>query len=87
MNSNFLNLKWRDALVAAFIAVVIVAAQVILPALKAAGEGSAFFVSWAALGYSALYTFISSLFALFFTNSDGVPLVGENGKVLGIGKK
>lgn len=87
MNSNFLSLKWRDALLAAFIAVVIVVAQVILPALKAAAEGSTFFVSWVALGYSALYTFLSSLFALFFTNSSGQPLVGENGKVLGISRK
>lgn len=87
MNSNFLNLKWRDALLAAFVAVIIVVAQVILPALKTAGEGSAFIVNWIALGYSALYAFFSSLFALFLTNSDGKPLTDEKGQVLGISKR
>lgn len=87
MNSNFLDLKWKDAMLAAIIAVIVVVGQTVLPALKAAGEGAAFMVNWVALGYSALYAFFSSLFALFLTNSNGQPLIDEQGKFLGIGKK
>jgi hypothetical protein len=77
MNSTFLDLKWKDALLSALIAVIVVVANVVLPALKEAGDGQTFFVNWAALGYMALYTFGSSLLGLFLTNSNGQPLTKE----------
>ena len=84
MNSNFLSINWKHVGVSLLAAVVVAAWNLIGPALQAAMSTGVFIINWAILGYYCLNAFLSTLMALFFTNSNGQPLVTENGKILGI---
>jgi len=85
-NSTFLSFDWRDALISGLVAVIFVLGNILLPALKDSAAGNPFIMNWVALGYNAIYTFLSTLFGLFFVNSQGQIFTTETGKVLGITK-